>query len=207
MALQHLQLLCHPRGIRYSRGRPTCLNRNGRLRALRPAAAARHAEGRKRHDGRRGSSLAARLAETELDFHMGRNDLRCHNQNFMSRTTRLPCCDTPFIDRFADDIQYVTDPCRNCRAVPLLQWKRLLHDRSGYNLRAMPHDFRAHTRLALDRLDSGAVLRISASAATEPRTQCSAHRRRAGHIAVLSVADDADGTTLVSIRKKSVPAA
>lgn len=56
------------------------------------------------------------------------------------------------------------------------------------------------TRLALDRLESGAVLQIRLRGA-EPRTNVPRTAAEQGH-SVLSVSDTGDGTTVVRIRKK-----
>ena len=56
------------------------------------------------------------------------------------------------------------------------------------------------TRLALDRLESGAVLRLRLKG-EEPRLNVPRTAAEQGH-SILSVVDDADGTTLVSIRKR-----
>ena len=57
-----------------------------------------------------------------------------------------------------------------------------------------------HTRLALDRLASGQVLQVRLRG-EEPRRNVPRTAAEQGHT-VLSVADGADGTTLVVIRRK-----
>ena len=56
------------------------------------------------------------------------------------------------------------------------------------------------TRLALDRLESGAVLHVRLKG-DEPRKNVPRTAAEQGH-QVLSVDDAADGTTLVAIQKK-----
>lgn len=56
------------------------------------------------------------------------------------------------------------------------------------------------TRLALDRLGSGAILRVRLKG-DEPRRNVPRTATEQGHH-VLSVIDDADGTTHVTIQKK-----
>ncbi len=57
-----------------------------------------------------------------------------------------------------------------------------------------------HTRLALDRLASGEVLRVRLKG-DEPRRNVPRTAAEQGH-AVLSVEDASDGTTVVAIRRK-----
>lgn len=57
-----------------------------------------------------------------------------------------------------------------------------------------------HTRLALDRLESGAELRVRLRG-EEPRRNVPRTAAEQGHT-VLSVQDAADGTTLVVIRRR-----
>ena len=57
-----------------------------------------------------------------------------------------------------------------------------------------------HTRLALDRLQPGDVLQVRLRG-EEPRTNVPRTAAEQGHT-VLSVDDEADGTTLVTIRRR-----
>ena len=57
-----------------------------------------------------------------------------------------------------------------------------------------------YTRLALDRMASGDVLRLRLRG-SEPRSNVPRNAIEQGH-AVLSVTDSADGTTIVEIRRK-----